>query len=262
MAARRSVSRSPAAFLLAAVWGAGAAAMAPGRSVALSGDLSAGLRCTGAARAAVRTTVGSSRSSICWTDAEAGGATDEAATGAGADTGTATFSMAAAPCDADAGSVRGWVCGAAGATATRFCRGVEAHSGLLAGDTANFTPKYKATAASAASDIHNTRRKGRRSRDVPCRGDAPSMVAKMLGPKSGCPDDRRFCGFCTAEALNSWGRVPRPDAGCSGWVMTSAATPQGRQLQARARRERAAILERPSPSATPGRGKQQSLLTR
>lgn len=122
--------------------------------------------------------------------AEAGGAAAEA---------TATFSIDAAPSPADAADAAGATTVAAPTGSVTFATGAEPGAAMGAAAIAgtgtddepvgiipNLTAKYTATTPSASTDIHITRFSGVASRVRESRRGVPSMVAKMLGPKSGC----------------------------------------------------------------------------
>lgn len=122
------------------------------------------------------------------------GGEDAAARGAGA-----TFSIEAAPPAPDAAT--GVAIGAAATTGSiDFTGRTGDWAGactVMAGTAVEnvpldcipaFAAKYTTTTPIANADIHNTRFNGVASRARESRRGVPSMVAKMLGPKSGCRD--------------------------------------------------------------------------
>lgn len=201
----------------------------------------------------------------CWmllklvtTLASDAGATAEAAATLG---GGVTFSIDATP-DAAGASGIGGAFGASTTTGLTSTGGTCTATTEGGADDApesipNLTAKYTATTASANNDIHNTRFSDVASRER-SRCGAPSIVAKMLGPKSGWRDLPDL--LVVLGSPNNWGRVPRARAGwLSGWVMARAARPSDRR-GAPAARMSSRILERRSRPATPRWGEQQPVL--
>jgi hypothetical protein len=199
------------------------------------------------------TGAGSERSSVCCRPMLLAARSDA---GVGADAASATVatvSMAAAPlgsaCDA-AGAATSAGFAATGITAgaaATTCSTAEARAVL------NFIPTYTAAATRASTDKSNTRLKAERSRERAMRDCPPSIVAKMLGPKSACPLALE-CGFLPSGALNSWGRAPRGGFGFCGWFIgTGFERRHTGRHDARVRKQ-PAILETPSRAATPSWG--------
>ena len=113
---------------------------------------------------------------------------------AGADATLATFSIDAAPTAGASAVIAADGCTAAGCRARSAACAATTGCASKEGDVIdpldsipNFTTKYIVTTQSASSDIHTTRFNGVMwARRRTSRWAVPSMVAKMLGPKSGC----------------------------------------------------------------------------
>lgn len=207
MAASNSVS-SLADLLAGLVAGAGGAvrAVATTSFFAAGPSWFAGPRSFGASGlVALRGSGISDRASTCSmlfrlaATSRAGVTASTDAAGAAAEA-TATFSIDAAPSPADAADAAGAATTVATPTGSvTFATGAEPGAAMGAAAIAgtgtddepvgiipNLTAKYTATTPSASTDIHITRFSGVASRVRESRRGVPSMVAKMLGPKSGC----------------------------------------------------------------------------
>lgn len=172
----------------------------------------------------LRDSLASVRSSTCWMLFRLAATRPSSAPDAAARTaGAGTFSMEATPAALGDGGTAG--VGSEACAVFPPCMSASSENATEtdagcgeAGDcvAAGLTPKYTATAPSASTATNSTRLTGAPSSARDARRGAPSMVAKMLGPKSGCRDRG------ARAAPNSSGRAPRWKAVFSGCVMALA----------------------------------------